>query len=227
MSETLDFVANLPGAATLDEEDRAALEQGFLWVTAARWRRIYSQGDATPHLFLVVSGFVKLTRLSSRGKQLVMKVAGPGDTFGPCCECFASAPASCTAMSVSAVRLLAMPEPAWRELSQSRPGLARFLAALLMRSRRGCTDLAVNLAFDGIDRRLAVLLGSLSRWATDDRRPILLPPLLSQAEMADALGTAREVVTRALGRLEQRGLIQRWRRRIMVPDPEALAAANI
>src|SRR5207237_10495360 len=96
----------------------------------------------------------------------------------------------------------------------------------LMANRRSCTDLPMLLAFQSVRKRLIRLLDQLSRWSRSSAGPVEVPRILSQEEMANALGTAREVVTRTLAELEHEGLISRKGRKILIPDRERLLAAQ-
>lgn len=222
MIEACPALFELQPFARLGECDRSTIQKVFCEQTAPpRWA-LYRAGDAAPGIWLMVSGFVKLVRTSVDGKELLMSLAGPGDMFGPCCDPMGASPASCTATTQSAARFLHLPFAAWKELRHAEPAVANAILSMLLASRRGCTELAPQLAFRSVEARIASLLKSLTRWSRGGARPVEIPRLLTQAEMANAVGTAREVVTRCLARFEEQGLIVRRGRRILVPDPAAL-----
>lgn len=223
MSDPTPSLLDLVPVARLAPDQRARLVQLFGERTAGPRRTLYHVGDEPPGVWFVVSGFVKLVRSSTAGKELLMSIAGPGDMFGPCCDPLAAAPASCTAITQGPLRALHMPYGVWKLASQSELAITQALLTALLASRRGCTELAPQLAFRSIEGRVAGLLASLARWSRGAPGPIELPKLLSQSEMADAIGTAREVVTRCLTRFEAQGLIRRRGRRIVLPDLAALA----
>lgn len=224
MGESLQFLFGLPGMTNMEEVEQKKLGEAFREVVSPPQRFLYREGEAAPGVHVLVRGYVKLTRSSADGRELVMSLAGPGDVFGPCCDPFTTSPASCTSVTMSAVRVLVMPALAWRATATASPVISRAVVNLMMASRRGCTDLASRLAFQSVEQRLASLLRSLTRWSEGTQSPVEIPPLLTQSEMAQALGTAREVVTRCLARFEDQGLIRRRGRRILLPDPSALAA---
>lgn len=224
MGDTHRVLFELEPLSRLDDIGRATLARSFLERSVKARQILYLAGDSTPGLWFVVQGFVKLTRTSTEGKELVMSLVGPGAMFGPCCDPLGASPAVCTAVTQSACRVLYMPYPTWKSLAQSTPALSQPLLGVLMSSRRGCTDLATNLAFRPVEARVAALLNTLSRWSRRGGGPVEVPAILTQSEMAHAVGTAREVVTRCLARLEEQGLIQRRGRRVVITDPVALAS---
>jgi CRP/FNR family transcriptional regulator len=76
--------------------------------------------------------------------------------------------------------------------------------------------LVEEVAFQRLDRRLAMLL---VRESEQQRRPTI--PLTHQ-ELAERLGTSREIVSRILGSFELQGLVELGRRQIQLLDPRAL-----
>lgn len=171
MDDAFGGLLEPPPMARLNDLDRAKVRRLFVEKSFPARRALYWAGDASPGIWMVASGFLKLVRSSREGEDLLMSLVGPGDLFGPCCDPFGFSPAPCTASTQSAARLL----------------------------------------------------HGLARWSKSTARPVELPRLLTHAEMANAVGTAREVITRCLARLEEQGLIRRRGRRILLPDPEALA----
>lgn len=208
----------------MEEARRVELERAFVERDVPARQALYRTGGPPPGVWVVSSGFVKLTRGSPAGQELMMGLAGPGDLLGPCCDPLEPRPATCSAIALTPVHALYVSQPAWQSLTTRDPAAAQPLLAALLATRRGCADLATQLAFCSVEARLAQLLTTLARWSTTRTPPIVLPSILTQAEMADALGTAREVVTRSLARLEERGVIERRGRKVVLMDPEALTA---
>jgi CRP-like cAMP-binding protein len=170
-----------------------------------------------PGVYVVKSGWIKIVRTSSRGRELLMSLCGPGDMFGPCCDPFDPGETRCQARSQTTARLLVMSLPDWKGLWVGDPDTARVISKALLKARRGCIDLAARLAFESVETRLIHLLDRLTQWSRRSEGPdVEIPRILSQGEMASAIGTAREVVTRLLSHLERRGLIKRRGRTIVI-----------
>lgn len=206
----------------LEPETLDRMAERFRPVVIPAHRSLYREGEEPPALHLVVGGWVKLVRTSPEGHELVMALAGPGDLFGPCCQPVESEAAPCSAHTQAVTKLLVMGVQAWRATVTSDPLAAKVAISALMSTHRRCTDLPQRLAFRDVESRLAGLLLELSQWSVNGNDGRELPRILSQGEMASAIGTAREVVTRALGRFEDRGLIGRRGRRILVRDEVGL-----
>ncbi|MGH2344931.1 MAG: Crp/Fnr family transcriptional regulator, partial [Chloroflexota bacterium] len=103
------------------------------------------------------------------------------------------------------------------ELLMTNPRVAADIVHVLAGRLRHLTAVVEDLSFHHITDRVAKLLLAESA-ATDSR------PLLTQERMATRIGTAREVVSRALRTLEQQGAITRQRNRIVAINVPILRA---
>lgn len=225
MADALDALVAAPPFADLEQGMQARLKQAFRPVSAARGEWLCHPGQPVPGFFAIVDGFAKQVRGSGDGRELLMALLGPRDVFGPCCDPLLSTPAECGTRAQTRLRALFMPAATYRSLLMADPTIARAMIASLGRVRRACTAVATHLAFLDVDRRLANLLAALARWGAREGDAVELPAVLTQAEMADALGTAREVVTRGLARLEELGVLRRRGRRILLKSDAITPAA--
>lgn len=223
MADALDALVAAPPFADLDPGMQGKLKQAFRPVAAARGQWLCHPGQPVPGFFAIVDGFASQVRASGDGRELLMAIHGPRDVFGPCCDPLLATPAECGTRAQTRVRALLMPAATYRSLLIAEPSIARAMIGRLGSVRRGCMALATQLAFLDVDQRLVNLLSTLARWGTRAGDAVELPAVLTQAEMADALGTAREVVTRGLARLEEQGVLRRRGRRILLMS-HAIAA---
>lgn len=207
--------------------DRAALAQ---LAAEARERRcaagelVLAAGEPCQGLSFVVSGRVKVFKLSEDGREQVLRILGPGRSFndvpvfdgGP-------NPAGVSALEESVIALL--PASRIHALLREHPEVAAAVIRLLAVRLRAMTEMVEDLALRGVAARVARLLLECSRGA---------PPLaegagdhcahLTQQQLAAMTGTVREVVQRALKALEREGAIELARGRIRVLAPEILAS---
>jgi CRP-like cAMP-binding protein len=203
-----------PVLAALGAADRAAL------VAAGREQRVrggselFRAGDPCPAIQVLLSGRVRLWRLTEDGHVLVLRRCGPGEVFGQ----MAALDDSCHSVHASAdepCRLLAIPAPRFRALLAERPAIALRLAIELARRVRSLSDELEAMKFASIGERVLRRLGELAR----DRRELRL----THQALADQVGASRENVSRVLGLLRDQGLIALGRGRIAIVDPDGLA----
>jgi CRP/FNR family transcriptional regulator len=177
---------------------------------------LFLEGEPCRGMYLVYEGRVRVFKASPEGREQVLTVARPGDSFaevpvfdgGP-------NPASADAMEESIVYLF--PTADLLRLVRSSPEIALGVIRVFAQRLRHLTRLVEDLSFRHVTARVAKLL--LQSIADEGGAA---GPRLTQQEMAAMIGTAREVVTRALRALEQQGAIQVQRGQIVILKPELL-----
>jgi CRP/FNR family transcriptional regulator len=219
-----ELLKRVPEFASLPQSEVSA----FAAVATVRQLRrrhvLFLEGDDPAGFYLIESGWVKSFRTSSNGGEVVLDVVGPLEALGPCCGALAASPHACSAVALAPTTVVGVRGQTWKHIVRDCPQIRAAVTDILLTTRRRCVDLAVGLALHDIDSRLGALLLKLAgyRAAGPVDGPRDVPPLLSQQELASAVGTAREVVTRHIARLVENGVLGRRGRRIIVKDPNTL-----
>jgi CRP-like cAMP-binding protein len=147
----------------------------------------------------------------------VLIVLGPGETFNDVAVFDGGPnPASVQAMAAD-TRVCVVPSSLVKELLATSPRVAANIVRVLAGRLRHLTVVVEDLSFHHIAERVAKLLLAESA-ATGG------PISLTQERMATRVGTAREVVSRALRTLEQQGAITRQHNRIVAVNAPVLRA---
>ena len=166
---------------------------------------IFSQGSRADAVFYIEKGKVKLTVLSSRGKEAVVAILGNGDFFGegslagqPLRMTTATAMTECTILRVEKDTMMRMlhNEPAFADL---------FVAYLLSRNVRIEEDL-VDQLFNSSEKRLARILLLLTRFGKDGHQETVVPKI-SQETLAEMVGTTRSRVSFFMNKFRKLGFI--------------------
>ena len=169
------------------------------------------EGDPCDGLYVILQGSAKIYRLSSQGRQYIVRMLQEGDTFaevpafdGGANPVNVEALETCSAWVVDSETL--------RGLILSHPQFAQKVLVNFGTMLRGMVRKVSEMAFYQVTHRLARLISEL-------------PPdemgtasLMTQEQMAARLGTVREVVARSLKELERSGAIQVENRRIRIVD---------
>lgn len=169
-------------------------------------QEIYTQGAKCDALYYIQTGKVKLTVLSSRGKEAMIAILTPTAFFGE--GCLAGQPlrmASATAMTdceLMRIEKKTMVEALHREHSMSD----LFLAYLLSRNVRYEEDL-VDQLFNSSEKRLARILLLLARFGKEGT-PEKVIPKISQETLAEMVGTTRSRVSFFMNRFRKLGFIK-------------------
>ena len=166
---------------------------------------VFAQGDAADAVFFVQSGKVKLTVVSTRGKEAVIGVLEAGSFFGegslagqPLRMSTASViqPSSIVRVGRSTMVRMLHQEPKFAEL---------FTAYLLSRNVRIEEDL-VDQLFNSAEKRLARILLLLAHFGKESR-PETVIAAVSQETLAAMVGTTRSRVSHFMNRFRKMGFI--------------------
>jgi len=172
------------------------------------------EGGPCAGLFIVKSGRVKITRLSLEGREQILHIAGPGESFNDV-PVFDGGPNPATVQAMEESTLLVIARSTMQDFFGRYPQLVQAVVTVLAARCRQLVALIEDLSLHTVTARLAGLL--LDQAA----RPDALP--LTRAQMAARLGTVREMISRSLRELEQAGFIQLDRARIVIVDRDGLA----
>jgi CRP/FNR family cyclic AMP-dependent transcriptional regulator len=167
---------------------------------------IFAQGSAANSVLYIQDGAVKLSVLSSTGKEAVVAMLGPGDFFGEgCLAGQARRMGSATAIVPTTVLRVTKREMI-RTLHDQSALSDRFLTHMLARNIRIEEDL-VDQLFNSSEKRLARTLMLLARYSNSDATQGTLPKL-SQETLAEMVGTTRSRVNFFMNKFRKLGLIE-------------------
>ena len=190
---------------------RAVLDTAGLSATTEEYPRgeaVYTQGDPADDVLYILDGGVKLSVVSTEGKEAVVAMLGPGEFFGE--GALAGQPirnGSATAITVSHV--LAIPKVAMVTLLHQRQDLSdRFIAHMLLRNVGLETDL-IDQLFNSNEKRLARALLLLAGYGTPDPKASV-PPISEQA-LSELAGTTLQHVTLFMKKFNRLGFIDSHR----------------
>jgi CRP-like cAMP-binding protein len=166
---------------------------------------IFSQGDRCEHVLYIQKGGVKLSVVSTAGREAVVAMLGPGEFFGE--GCLAGQPdrrASATATADSTILLIDKDVMA-RMLHKQHALSDRFIAHMLARNIRIEEDL-IDQLFNFSEKRLARTLLLLARYGKRDTPMRVVPPI-SQETLAEMVGTTRPRVNFLMKKFQRLGFI--------------------
>jgi CRP/FNR family transcriptional regulator, cyclic AMP receptor protein len=170
-----------------------------------RGETIFTQGDACEDVLYIQAGGIKLSVLSTIGREAVVAMLGPGDFFGEGCLAGQRVRmGSATAITPSVIVGIRKADMA-RLLRQQHTMSDRFISHMLSRNIRIEEDLLDQL-FNSSEKRLARTLLLLARYGT--QKPARVVPKISQQTLAEMTGTTRSRVNFLLNKFEKLGFIE-------------------
>jgi len=167
---------------------------------------VFAQGDEADAIYFIQTGKVKITVVSSAGKEAVLAVLGPRGFLGEGCLVGQGVRIG-TATAIQATTLFRIERRAMLRALRAQPDLSeRFTASLLSRNIDLEEDLCDQL-FNHSEKRLARVLLKLARFGQDDMMPETRMPRVSHETLAEMVGTTRSRVTHFMNKFRTLGLI--------------------
>jgi CRP-like cAMP-binding protein len=167
---------------------------------------VFSQGDAADSMFYVASGHVKLSIRSKGGKRAILAILGQGDFFGENCL-LRERRHTTTATAIQDSTIVRVHKGTIGGIMRQEPALSkRLILDLLARLERIQEDFSDQL-LNTSEKRLARLLLRLSKDG-HQTTPDLVRLHVSQATLAEMVGTTRSRVSYFMNRFRERGLIE-------------------
>lgn len=180
------------------------------------------QGEITNTFYSVLSGGVRLVENIEEGKQVNLKVYGPGDVFG--LLSFAGEfTHRADVITVGYSEILAFNALQTRAISQQYPEIAWKIIDLLVLHIEHAHTRIRTLAAEKVERRLArSLLHFCQKFGSPGTNGTLEAANITQQDLAEFTGTTVETVNRHLRKWEQLDIITRRRMQIVIVSPVKL-----
>jgi CRP-like cAMP-binding protein len=182
------------------------IKTGKTTVDYQRRHQIFDQGSPADAIYFVQSGKVKITVISSAGKEAVLLIVPAGQFFGEGCLVgqairvnSATAMEHCTLVRLERASM-------FRALRQHQELAWEFLTAMLIRNIRLEEDLCDQL-FNHSERRLARVLLKLAHLHQNVDRDAVKLPNLSHEVLAEMVGTTRPRITKFMNKFRKIGLL--------------------
>ena len=185
---------------------------------------LFSEGEPCNGLHIVAQGRVRIFKTSMSGREQVLAVEGPGGSVaelpvfdgGPY-------PASVVALEDSEIAYISRRD--FQAYCMEHPEVALKVLAVVGARLRQLVGIIEELSFTTIRQRLAAMLLKLAQTEGEKTaRGVEFRLPATHQEMANQLGTVRELISRNLMRMQAEGLLEVDARQIIVKDMDGLAA---
>ena len=205
----------MPYFSGLSESVLASVSRHFFEKKAVRGDILVFEGEPADALYFVVAGVVKVFKTSADGKEQILRIIRPGDSFNDVPVLSGGINlAGAAAMSVAVLNGIKKKD--LEVASKEYPQLALNIIKVLSRRVQEMIELVEDLSFRNVSGRVAkILLEHIGNGNSEK-------PRLTQQEMAAMIGTAREMVGRSFRSLEEEGAIRIERNRIFITNETIL-----
>jgi len=215
----LERIRRHPLFQRLDPAALARLLAGAVVRRVGRGTLLFLQGEPAERVYLVLEGWVRLVRRSADGREVTIRIFGPGESLGEAVA-FLEEPYPVSGEVVETARLLAIPRRTLVAAVEEDPALARAMIASLARRLHDFVRQVEQLSGRSTTERVA---GFLLRYCPGDRGTCTVELPLDKSLVAARLGMQPETFSRALARLRRLGVASHGRR-VEIADVTALRA---
>jgi CRP-like cAMP-binding protein len=216
--EISEYIAAIPLFEGLSHKQYNELAKIAVEHSYKQGQTIFSEGEEGTGFYVLISGKVKIFKLSSEGKEQILHVFGPGEPFGEA-SVFAGQQFPANAETLEKSRIFFFPRTAFTELIKEDPSLALNMLAILSRRLRKFTLLVEDLSLKEVPGRLAAYLLYMSE-QRDGAEDLTLD--IAKGLLASLLGTIPETLSRIFTKMVRHGLIQSDGPRIRILDRQGM-----
>ncbi|MGE0059790.1 MAG: Crp/Fnr family transcriptional regulator [Dehalococcoidia bacterium] len=214
------IAAALPFLATIERELVQDFARRAVLVTIPAGRDLMAEGDRAQAVPVLVSGQIRVFKIGESGREITLYRFGRGE----CCVLTAesilghrSFPARARVEEEG--EAIFLPAPMFEDWIARSPTWRQFIFDAMARRFTSLMDTVDDVAFRRMDIRVSELLLTRSGHRAGSVR-------VTHQEIADELGSSREVVSRILEDLKGRGLVRLFRGGVEVLEPQLMTKST-
>lgn len=209
-----------------------SLSPGEIHQLAARTTRklftsgelLFSEGEPCQGLHIIARGKIRIFKTSMNGREQVLAVNTQGESVAEL-PVFDGGPYPASAAAIDDTEIAFISRRDFQAYCMEHPAVALKVLSVVGSRLRQLVGIIEELSFTTIRQRLISALVKLAQSSgkqTSRGLEFLLPG--SHQELANQLGTVRELISRNLMRLQAEGLLEVDARQIVVKDLKAMTA---
>jgi len=177
----------------LSDQQLDLLLQGSRLRSYTKGSIIVTEGDSAHALFIVKTGALKAYLNDSDGKEIILSTLGPNEYFGEL-ALIDDEPRSATVATLERSELLQVQKESFQQLLLNDPQAMQTIVRSLAGKIRNLTDSVRTLALVDVFGRIVSLLNK--QGTLNEQGQLVIYPKLTQQEIANRVGSSREMVSR-------------------------------
>jgi CRP-like cAMP-binding protein len=208
--ENIEFLKNVPIFSELDDDTLVKLSQLGTLKSFDKDSIILSEQDAGSALFVMVSGKVKVARVSNddKNKEVILSLLNPSDFFGEMALLDGLA-RSATVTSIEDSKVFIIQRNDFLNLIQEHPEVSIALLQELTQRLRAAGMKIKALSLKDAEGKVATVLLQLADDMGRIKQGVVeIEKLPYQHELANMAGTSRETISRTLHSFAKKGLVE-------------------
>jgi len=213
---SISFLKNVPLFSALGDVELAAMLQTMQQRTYAPRTCILRAGEIGEGLYVVLSGRVRVLLDDGEGHEIIVAVYGANEFFGEI-ELMDGGPRLANYDCTHPTEVLHIPRKVVLEWLERDPALAMLLLRTVTRRLADAHQKIGNLALVNVYGRVARVLLEEGHEANGEWH---VEPGAEQ--IAAMVGASREMVSRVVKDMINRGIVRRYKRKLIVMDRQLL-----
>jgi len=211
-----DWTLAFPPLRQLPPAVFARLRDSSLTIELPEGSRIFGPGQAPENFLLLLEGVIRVQQSSESGREIVLYRVFAGESCALTTACLMGYEEyQAEGIAETRIRAVAIPRSLFDDLIATSREFRQFVFTAFSRRVTNLFRVIEEVAFSRIDVRLAQKLLELAR--TDGHISA------THQELANELGSAREVISRQLNEFQRRGWIKVARGMVDITDVAALS----
>ncbi len=202
----------------LSDNDLKSLSAIVALKNCTRDETVFEEGEDARGFYFVVSGRVKIFKLSPGGKEQILHIFGRGEPFGEV-ALFSGRKFPASAQTLEKSRIGYLQLDAFKKLVSIHPAIALNMIGVLSKRLRTFTELIEQLSLREVPERLAsylLYLHSLGRGSSEIKLDV------TKQQLASFVGTIPETVSRVIKKMNSSRLIVSSSSVIKITDMDGL-----
>ncbi|KJS84377.1 MAG: hypothetical protein JM58_11065 [Peptococcaceae bacterium BICA1-8] len=202
----------------LSSEEQKLFKEYSIPLVFPKEHNVFSPGDLPNYIYFIEAGRIKIYRITMDGEFITISIRHAGEVCG-LAEALCSMSRQCFATTLETTRLQAVKKEDFFKILSMEPQLNLKISQVLSRRLRHAETIIHDLVYYNVEARLARLILSMAKQCGrqyDDHT--ILDIVLTHKDIASMIGTSRQSVTLFLQQFKDRGVIDYYKREIIIKD---------
>lgn len=213
---SIDLLKRCPLFAGLKEEDLKRIRAIASLKKVGKKEILFSDGEEAKGFYVILSGKIKLYKVSAEGKEQILHIVSAPDAFAEA-ALFLEGSYPAFAEALTDCQLLFFPKRNFIQLIEKNPQLSINMIVTLSHYLKRFASLIEELSLKEVSSRVAKYLIDLQMKSTKEgKSPKEVELDLSKTQLALKLGTISETLSRTLGKMKAKGIIEVKRNKILI-----------
>ncbi|BCB96490.1 transcriptional regulator [Dissulfurispira thermophila] len=222
IDDTFKNLKVIPIFSSLDDEELKEVQPYLIRDNFKKKQEIFSEGDPSDWFYILISGKVKITKMSIDGREIIIELISPPDFFGGFAV-LKGFPYPANAVAMEDSNVIKISRHNLLKIIDRFPNVMYEMTANLGDRIREFHDTLKNIALERVESRIAALLLKLAD-KTGERKDnsILINMRLTKQDIAEMVGTTVETAIRIMSKFKKSGFIDDKDGKILIKDIGAL-----